>query len=59
MNRTLGSMLKQYVNQVQDDWDGYLPLCALAYNSSRHSSTTYTPNFLRLGRDLKLPLELV
>jgi transposase InsO family protein len=59
MNRTLGSMLKVYTNKLQDDWDQYLPLCSMAYNSSRHSSTQYTPNFLMFGREFRIPLEMV
>ena len=59
LNRTLGSMLKQYVSPQQDDWDEFLPLVALAYNSSRHSSTSYSPNYLMFGRDFRVPLELV
>ena len=58
-NRTVGSMMKQYVNDTQTDWDEYLPLCSLAYNSTIHSSTGYSPNFLMFGRDFRLPLELV
>ena len=58
-NRTLGSMLRQHVDQTQDDWDELLPLCALAYNSSKHTSSGYTPNFLMFGRDFRVPLEYV
>ncbi len=58
-NRTLGGMLRQFVNTQQDNWDELLPMCALAYNSSRHSSTSYSPNFLMFGRDFRVPLELV
>ena len=59
MNRTLGAMLRQYTSENQDDWDEYLPYCALAYNSSYHSSTSYSPNFLMFGREFRVPLELV
>ena len=59
MNRTLGPMLRAYTNEHQDDWDEYLPFCALAYNSSCHSSTSYSPNYLMFGRDFRVPLELV
>jgi transposase InsO family protein len=59
MNKVVGSMLRQYVNAVQTDWDLYLPLCAMAYNSTIHSSTGFTPNKLMFGRELQLPLSLV
>ena len=58
MNRTLGTMLKQLVNQEHDDWDTYLPYCTMAYRSSRHSSTQYTPNYLMYGRETRMPLNL-
>jgi hypothetical protein len=59
MNRTVGQMLRQYVSEHQIDWDEWLPLCNLAYNSSLHSTTKYTPFFLMFGRELRLPVELV
>ena len=59
MNRTLGAMLRQYMNEQQTEWDEWLPYCAMAYNSSRHSSTGYTPHMLMFGREMRIPLELV
>jgi len=59
MNRTLGSLLKVFGSENQDNWDEILPICALAYNASRHASTHYSPNFLMFGRDFRVPLELV
>ena len=60
-NRTLGGILRQFVSSPQDDWDELLPMCmcALAYNSSRHSSTSYSSNFLMFGRDFRVQLELM
>ena len=58
-NRTIDSMLKQFVCKDQTDWDKYLSLCCLAYNSTIHSSTGYSPNYLMFGRDFQLPLNLV
>ena len=58
-NRTLESLLKLYVNLDQDNWDTLLPVCAMAYNASVHSSTGYSPFFLMFGRNMRLPLELV
>jgi transposase InsO family protein len=56
-NRTMGMMLRQFVSNTQEDWDEFLSLCAMAYNSSVHNSTGYTPNFLMFGREFKLPIE--
>ena len=59
MNRTIGAMLRQYVNEKQTDWDTHLPLCELAYNSTVQKSTKFTPNMLMFGREFRLPLELI
>jgi hypothetical protein len=59
MNRTVGQMIRQYVAHNQKDWDAWLPLCSLAYNSSTHCSTGYTPFYLMFGRELRIPIELV
>ncbi|MBW0491539.1 hypothetical protein O181_031254 [Austropuccinia psidii MF-1] len=40
-----------YVSYHQDDWNAWLPLAELAYNSSDHSSTTQSPFFTVYGRD--------
>jgi len=58
-NRTLESMLRHYVSEEQDDWDCLLPQLYLAYNSSKHPSTGYSPNELLFGRQVVLPLHLV
>jgi len=59
MNRTLETMLRQYVDEDHQDWDRWLPYCAWAYRSSIHSSTRFTPNKLMLGREVWMPLDLI
>jgi transposase InsO family protein len=59
MNRVVGSMIRQFVDYTQSDWDMYLPLLSMAYNSTIHSSTGFSPNKLMFGRELHLPLDLV
>ena len=59
LNRTIGSMLRLYVDRDQSDWDEWLPLCNMAYNGSVHSSSGYSPFFMMYGRDLGLPVEMV
>ena len=49
-NRTLNAMLSHYVNHLQDNWDEYLPLLALAYNSTYNYSAQQTPYYLMMGR---------
>lgn len=58
-NRTLKSMLAKLVNERQNDWDEHLPYALLAYRSSIHSSTGFTPNMLMFGREAKLPVDLL
>jgi hypothetical protein len=59
LNRTVGSMLRQYVNKDQTDWDTWLPLVSMAYNSTVQYSTKFSPYYLMYGREMTLPIELV
>ena len=45
-------------SQNQKDWDMYLPLLVLAYNSSLHCTTKCTPSKMMLGRELRLSIDL-
>ena len=58
-HRTLNSMLGKVVKETQRDWDQRLPQVMAAYRASPHSSTGYTPNRLFLGRETRMPLDLV
>jgi len=58
-HRTLNSMLGKVVKDSQRDWDDRLPYVMAAYRASVHESTGYTPNQLFMGRDLRMPLDLV
>ena len=58
-NRTLLSMLSSYTNKEQDDWDTHLQLVMAAYHSADHSSTGYSPNEMMMGRNVRLPIDLV
>ena len=42
-NRTILAMLRNYVNEHQDDWDTYVTALTYAYNTSVHRSTGTTP----------------
>jgi hypothetical protein len=57
-NRTLEEMLRAYVNFRQDDWDKHLVAAEIAFNSSKHASTGFTPYYLNYGRDVMTPLDL-
>jgi len=50
-NRTLNSMLSHFVNARQDNWDTFLPLLTLAYNSTFNPTVQNSPFFLWHGRE--------
>ena len=52
-------MLKNFVNEHQNDWDDYLPFLLLAYRSTIHDSTGCMPNLLFLSRELSLPIDFM
>jgi transposase InsO family protein len=58
-NRTLLRMIKAYLKGEQEDWDLHLGCLAAAYRTTPHDSTTLTPNLIVLGREVRLPAELV
>ena len=58
-HRTLNSMLGKVVCDSQRDWDERLPLVMAAYRASPHSRTGLSPNRLFLGRENRMPLDLV
>lgn len=58
LNRTLKDQLAKYIYQSGGEWDRYLPQVELAYNSSVHSSTGYSPFFLAHGREPHLPVHV-
>ena len=58
-NRTLLNMLTKFVSSDQRDWDQKLPFLMLAYRSSEHESTGYSPNKMMLGRETELPADLL
>lgn len=41
------------------DWEDPLPKVCMAYNSSVHASTRYSPFFLVFGQRVKTPVDLV
>ena len=55
VNRVIKTMISSYLGKHHNDWDLYLREFAYALNTSVHSATGYTPAYLNLGRELKLP----
>ncbi len=58
-NRTVQDMLAKMVRPDQKDWDEYVPLALMAYRSSIHEATGYSPNYLMMGREIDLPINLL
>jgi len=58
-NRTLLDMLSTTVGNHPASWEQNIRKVCLAYNSSVHSSTGYSPFFLMFGRQVKLPVDLM
>ena len=58
-NRTLEAMLGTVVQEDQSDWDEQIPFVLAAYRSSSHAATGFSPNFLMMGREVTLPVEVM
>jgi transposase len=54
-NRTIKTMIAQYINGPQHTWDILLPEISLAINSSISDTTGFSPAFLVQGREPRLP----
>jgi len=59
LHRTLNSILAKTVDWNHRDLDSKLSHAMAAYRASRHDSTGYTPNYLVLGREARMPVDLV
>ena len=59
MNRTLQNMLAKCVDDDQRKWSTKLPYVMMAYRSSVHESTCFSPQFFVHGRELALPIDVM
>ena len=59
MNKTLLNMLAKCIDEDQTNWSVKLPYVLMAYRSSVHESTDFTPHYLVFGHEISLPLELM
>ena len=59
LNRTLISMLATSAQDNPTQWELHLRKICMAYNTSIHPSTGFSPFFLMFGRQAKLPVDLV
>ena len=58
-NRILLAMLAMFVSREHDNWDDLLPFMMLAYNTTVHTTTGFTPYILVFGEECNLPGNLV
>ena len=59
-NRLLGDSLRaMLLDRSQEDWDLVLPQIMRAFRGTPHTATGETPNLLMLGRELRLPDQLL
>ena len=58
-NRTLISMLASAAGEHPFDWESRLPGLLMAYNSSTHPTTGYTPFYLMFGRQVRMPIDIM
>ena len=58
-NRTLLRMIKACLCGEQKEWDLHLGCLAGAYRATPNEATKMTPNLLTMGREVRLPAELV
>lgn len=58
-NRTLLSMLSLFVDSNQQNWDTLLPYVMMAYRSSTHATTGFSPYKVLFGREIVLPVDVV
>ena len=58
-NRTLEMQLSKFADYNQKDWDVHIPFLLMVYRSAVHDTSGCTPAKLMLGRDLKMPIDLI
>ena len=59
LNKSLVKILSKLISDHRRDWADFVPKAVLAYNTSVHESTGFTPYRLMFGREAILPLDAV
>jgi hypothetical protein len=52
-------MIRSFVSKEQDDWDQHLCRLTAAYRATPHESTGLSPNMMMLGREVRLPGDIL
>ena len=58
-NRTLISLLSAAIQDHHHDWEEHLRATCMAYNTSEHSTTRFTPFFLMFSREARMPIDIM
>ena len=58
-HRTLNQMLRIYLDRDSVEWEPHLPTALFAYNTKVHSATGVSPYFALLGREPRMPIDLL
>jgi len=58
-NKTMKNVLKKIVRKSALEWDQVLPMVNMAYNSSQHRTTGFSPFYILHGFQMRLPTDLV
>lgn len=56
-HHTLMDYLSHFVNKEQNGWDEWLDFALMAYRTTPHTVTGYSPYYLIHGREANLPTE--
>ena len=59
INATIIKMIKAYLCREQEEWDLNLGCIAGAYRATPNETTKLSPNLLTMGRETRLPAELI
>ena len=59
VHRVLNTIFRIYLKRDDPEWEAVLPMALLAYNTKVNSTTGVTPNEAWLGREAKIPLDLI
>lgn len=52
-------MIRSYLKGQQREWDRHLGCLAAAYRATPHEATSMTPNMLMLGKEVRLPAQVM
>ncbi len=58
-NRKISEVLSPIVNDLLDNWEGWLPHVAASINSSVNDSTGKSPHYILFGVEKRLPYDLL